>query len=220
MLHRRSIAIPALLLAVTGALTSCGFDYQTDRVNQIAAGDNNRDAQVDALGILIVASGDGQGRLIGTLVNNHNDEAATLDAVSGGDGSVTAELEPVEVLPNKLVNLSGDVEIPVTGEFAAGDVVPMLFEFSTGESVDLNVPVVKQCYQYAEVEVPGAGEPSDAESDAATGSETEADTEAESDSAIESEGAVAEESEDAHAEDEGDATYTCAEDLPAPAEEH
>ena len=44
MLHRRS-TIPALLLALplAGALTSCGFDYPTDRVNQIAAGANDRE---------------------------------------------------------------------------------------------------------------------------------------------------------------------------------
>ena len=47
MLHRRSTAtaLVAVLLPLAAALTSCGFDYPTDRVNTIAAGANNRDGQ-------------------------------------------------------------------------------------------------------------------------------------------------------------------------------
>ena len=47
MLHRRSTAtaLVAVLLPLAAALTSCGFDYPTDRVNTIAAGTNNREAE-------------------------------------------------------------------------------------------------------------------------------------------------------------------------------
>lgn len=154
MLHRRS-TIPALLLALplAGALTSCGFDYPTDRVNQIAAGANDREGTVDVLGARILAGSDGHGRLIGTLANN-NDEDATLDAVTSEDVGLTAEVEGVEIAPGGRVNLSDDVEVAVTGEFSAGQVVPVVYEFSTGEAVELNVPVVKPCFQYADIELP------------------------------------------------------------------
>ena len=104
MHHRRS-TIPALLLAlpVGAALTSCGFDYPTDQVNTIAAGTNDREGTVDVLGARIVATADGTGRLIGALANN-DDQTASLTAVSGADGSVTADLEPVEVPPGGSVN--------------------------------------------------------------------------------------------------------------------
>ena len=46
MLHLRR-ALVAVLLPCRPALTSCGFDYPTDRVNTIAAGVNNHDAKVD-----------------------------------------------------------------------------------------------------------------------------------------------------------------------------
>ena len=71
MLHRRPTAtLVAVLLPLGAALTSCGFDYPTDRVNTIAAGVNNREADVDVLGARVLASADGHGRLIGTLVYN------------------------------------------------------------------------------------------------------------------------------------------------------
>jgi hypothetical protein len=56
MLHRRSSATAAVLvLLLGGALSACGFDLATDRVNTIAAGTNNRDANIDALGIRLLA---------------------------------------------------------------------------------------------------------------------------------------------------------------------
>ncbi len=224
MLHRRSTAFTALILAVPAAatLTSCGFDYPTDRVNTIAAGANNRDATVDALGIRVVATADGTGRLIGSLANNTDDDAA-LTTVAGDAGSVTAELEPVTVEGNSEVNLAEDVTIPVTGDFTAGDVISLALTFDTDESVALEVPVVKACGQYADIEVPAgaeaggsAGEGGESESDPASESESESEDPAEeaTDEAAEAaeEEAEHEAEEDAvehEAEDGGDATYLC-----------
>lgn len=199
MLHRRS-TITALLVALplAGALTSCGFDYPTDRINQIAAGANDREGTVDVLGARIVAAADGHGRLIGTLANN-NAEDASLDAVSSEEVDLTAEVEGVEIAPGGRVNLSQDVEVPVSGEFAAGEVVALVYEFSTGETVELNVPVVKHCFQYADIELPEA----DAEADAAAGEATEEAEEAAP--------------EDEHAT-EGGARYLCEHETPEPGE--
>jgi catechol 2,3-dioxygenase-like lactoylglutathione lyase family enzyme len=188
MLHRRSTAtsVVAVLLPLAAALTSCGFDYPTDRVNTIAAGTNNRDASVDVLGARVVAYSVGQGRLIGTLVYNDNDaeEPATLDGVSG-DGVTVADGEStgVEVAPSAHVNLAAeDTAIPVTGEFTAGDFLDLTYTFSTGESVTLEVPVVKPCGQYADITAP--------DSDAGDAAE-EAGDEVEEDEAAGSEGADA-----------------------------
>lgn len=177
MLHRRSTATTAPLLALlallVGVLSACGFDYPTDRVNTIGAGVNDREGQVDLLGIRILAEADGQGRLIGALVNNEP-EAASLDAVTDDTGAVTAEFSPVEVGPEGHVNLATEVEIPVTGEFAAGDFVPLTFELSTGETATLDVPVVKRCYQYTAVPEPsGAAESESPVADDETGSAEE-----------------------------------------------
>ncbi len=188
MLHRRptATALVAVLLPLAAALTSCGFDYPTDRVNTIAAGTNNRDAAVDVLGARVVAYADGQGRLIGTLVYNDDDadEPATLDEVAGA--GVTVAPPGVSVLPNEHVNLAAEdaPAIPVEGDFAAGDFLELTYVFSTSESVTLEVPVVKPCGQYADIVAPGS-EPGSAAEEAG------------------------EEAEDAAHAEETDATYLC-----------
>lgn len=188
MLHRRSTAtaLAAVLLPLATVLTSCGFDYPTDRVNTIAAGTNNREATVDVLGARVVAYADGKGRLIGTLVYNDNDAdgPATLDEVSGAD--VTVASPGVEVRPNRHVNLAAEdvPAIAVDGDFSAGDVLRLTYVFSTSESVTLEVPVVKPCGQYEDIPAPGS-EPGAAADEAG------------------------EEAEAAPAEEDADATYLC-----------
>ncbi len=174
MLHRRSTAtaLVAVLLPVAAALASCGFDYPTDRVNTIGSGVNDRDGVVDVLGARLVAYSDGQARLIGTLVYNDNDadQPAVLESIEGAEGAdaTVADLPKIEVPPAKHVNLAGDdtPEIAVTGDFTAGDVVPLTYSFSTSESVTLDVPVVKPCRQYADITSPEFAPEAAEESDA------------------------------------------------------
>ena len=200
MLHRRSTAttLVAVLLPVAAALTSCGFDYPTDRVNTIGAGTNNREAEVDVLGARVLAYADGQGRLIGTLVYNDNDatEPAVLEQVGSEDVTVAGG-EPInlEVPPNEHVNLAAEdaVAIPVEGEFAAGDVVVLSYAFSTNEVVTFEVPVVKPCGQYADILAPDA-DAGDAAEEAGEEGETEG----------------------AEIDEEADATYLCDHPTEAP----
>ena len=170
MLHRRKTAIAAVTLATLGAtMTGCGFHYPTDRVNQISAGANDRSADVDALGIRIVSGSEGTGRLIGALANNTSD-AATLDSVAG-DG-LTAEFDAVEVDGRGGVSLSSadGPMIAVSGEsLLPGKVVDLAMTFSTGESITLAVPVVKPCYEYAEITLPAADAAAPATEAEATG---------------------------------------------------
>ncbi|TNM36557.1 hypothetical protein FHP29_20730 [Nocardioides albidus] len=230
MPHLRRSALAGLLLAVVpaAALSACGFDYPTDRVNTIAAGVNDRSGDVDALGIRILATAQGEGRLIGSLANNLREDAS-LDEVSSADG-VTADFEPVEVAGRGTVNLATDTVVPVSGDFTAGDVVPLDLTFSDGTTLSLDVPVVKPCFQYTQVptDLPSASE---SPSEKGSGKSTEASTEGtegedahaeegEDAHTEESEDAHAEESEDAHAEEGGDATFNCADEAPAPEGAH
>ncbi len=185
MLHRRSTAtaLVAVLLPLAAALTSCGFDYPTDRVNTIAAGTNNREAEVDVLGARVLAYSDGKGRLIGTLVYNDQDatEPALLEQV-GGEGLTIgggAQLG-LEVPPNAHVNLAAEdaVAIPVEGDFAAGDVLELSYSFSTDEVVTFEVPVVKPCGQYADILAPDADAGAAAEEAGEEGGEVDEDEDA------------------------------------------
>ena len=123
--HLRTSALLLALVPAAATLTSCGFDYPTDRVNTIGSGDNNRDNSVDALGIRVLATAKGEGRLIGAL-SNDLEERATLDSVESPEGQIeVADFEPVAVEGGAGVNLTAEAPISLTGDFTAGDVVPL-----------------------------------------------------------------------------------------------
>lgn len=177
-LHRRSSATAvALLVLLGGALTACGFDYPTDRVNTIAAGVSNRDTDVDALGIRVLSSEAGEGRLIGTLANNTRADAG-LRALSGEGIAVEGLNEDLLVPPTGRLNLAeADTAVRLTGEFAAGEVITLDFTvFSdTEETITLDVPVVKRCHQYTQIPMPDAEGRDKAETeDAETGADEHA----------------------------------------------
>lgn len=160
MRHLRPTAIAGLLLAAA-TLSSCGFDYPTDRVNTIAAGAHDRGASIDALGLRVVSDSPGEGRLIGALVNNTTDEES-LEAITPGESRddervEVDEFDPIEVAPRGHVNLADEEvdSIRLGGDYRAGDVIELMLEFSTGEKATLGVPVVKAgCFYYEDVPLP------------------------------------------------------------------
>lgn len=212
MPHLRPTAIAGLMLALVPAaatLSSCGFDYPTDRVNTIAAGVNNRDHSVDALGIRVLASAKGEGRLIGALANNL-DDAASLESVTSPDGTVEAAgFKAIEVAGRGTVNLANIDPISLTGDFTAGDVVTLDLTFSTGETASVDAPVVKNCFQYTQVPTPDA--PGKAGEEAGEEAGEAADEEAHAEEGH---------ADEAHAEEGGDATFNCADEAPAPEGAH
>jgi len=211
MPHLRRSALAGLLLAVVPAtaLSACGFDYPTDRVNTIAGGVNDRTGDVDALGIRVLATQKGEGRLIGALSNNVRKDIS-LDAVSSTEGVSSGDFEPVEVAGRGTVNLATSAVVPLSGNFTAGDVIPLDLTFSDGSTLSLDVPVVKPCFQYTQVPT---DLPSETASAKATGS-------AATDGAAADAAAKDEESDSAHAEETGDATFSCADEAPEPESAH
>ncbi|HWM74489.1 MAG TPA: hypothetical protein VNQ53_12145 [Nocardioides sp.] len=157
---RLALAAGGLLLAVP-ALASCGFDYPTERVNTVGAGVTDREGTVDAAGTLVVAAQPDSGTLIGGLSNN-SAESISLVSVTGEEGGVTVdEFEPVEVPGRGHVNLATLVEedagITLSGSFNAGDFVTVVLGFDNDESVTVEIPVMKACYQYEGLDVSGEG---------------------------------------------------------------
>jgi hypothetical protein len=149
---RRSFALTAAALALTApALTSCGFDYATDRYYTPANGANNRDGAVDVLGAVVVSTEPGSGTFIASLSNNSTTEAATFSELTGAEGGdvTVAAFEPVEIAPGSLVNLADPpAEIEVTGDFEAGDFLEVSLGFDNGERAVVEVPVVPNSGQF------------------------------------------------------------------------
>jgi len=142
MQHR--LLVTAAVVALAAPLSSCGFDYATDRVYQVTSAAENREGEVDVLSAVVVSAAEGSGTFIASLSNNDPEAEQSLTAVAGEDATVTAaEFEPIAITPGGLVNLAEPAAgIVLTGEFEAGDVVPLTVDFGNGERVSLNVPVV------------------------------------------------------------------------------
>jgi hypothetical protein len=174
---RRStaLALGALLLA-TPALTSCGFNYATDRVNTPAAGVNDRDAEVDVLGAVIVSKQDDSGTFIASLSNNLQDQESTFDSLAGAEGNTIqiGDFSPITIPPGGLVNLAVDGGVPVSGSFKAGEFIPVTLSFGNGEQVVMKVPVVLDDGTYAglDTSTPPAS-PTESPSDSPSASPTE-----------------------------------------------
>ncbi len=127
-------AIGALLLAPV--LSSCGFNYATDRVNDHTAGKTSQEATVDAANVLIVAGQPDSGTLVGLLANNDIDKDIVLTGVTSGTDETEADLEPVTVPAGGSAQLH-DAGIRIEGTFEAGEVYDVTLTFANGEVVEL-----------------------------------------------------------------------------------
>ncbi len=149
-LARRLVPVAGLLLVTGTAVTGCGFDYATNRVNQIAMTADDRSEVVDVLGAVIVSAQPGSGTLVVTFVNGDPEAASSVDEVAAA-GEPPIEVpayEPVEIPPRDRAVLAEDGGITVTGDFVPGEVVPVSFTFGDGSSVELDVPTVPPCRQW------------------------------------------------------------------------
>ena len=185
-MHHRSklvLAVGALLLA-TPALSSCGFNYATDRVNTVQHGGANRDGSVKVLAAVIISGTQGSGTLSGRLVNNSDEPAELVGVSAGGDVELSVgEVEPTEIVARGALALAdvGD-GIRVEGDFVPGDVIDVAFELDSGDSIDVEIPVVRECHFYdglddAPSASPSGGASAAAGSESATGAEVSCDTE-------------------------------------------
>lgn len=148
--RKHALAASALALAST-FLTSCGFEVATNRPYTPAAGTIERGEGVDALSAAIVADSDDAGTFIVGIANNSGSEPVTFTAMAPGEGVVAeiGEFEPIEVPPLGFADLSDPGNgIEVTGDFSAGDVLPMVLDFDNGTTIQIDVPVVTACDEF------------------------------------------------------------------------
>jgi hypothetical protein len=152
---RRSLALTtaAVALATTG-LSSCGFDYATDRYYTPSTGTNDRDGTVDVLAAVVVSTEPGSGTFIASLSNGDQEHDVSLTELGMTDGT-PIDFEPVVVEKGKLVNLAEPpADLKITGDFEAGDFIELTLGFDNGEQVVLDVPVVKNGGYYADLDGP------------------------------------------------------------------
>ena len=173
---RRSLALGAAGLAASAALTGCGFNYPTDRINNPVSGVDYREGTVDILNAVVVAKKPDLGTFVATFVNSSPTQTVTLQSASGDNTAISnVDVSPFTMKPNSLLNLAATKGIPVSGSFALGQFVNVSFQFDDGETANLSVPVVADDGQWAGLDIatPSPTEsPSESPSGSPTGSPT------------------------------------------------
>jgi hypothetical protein len=151
---RRPLALGAAGLAATAALSACGFDYPTDRINNLTAGVNDRDGTVDILNAVVVAKEANSGTFVATFVNGSPTKAISLQSASGDNTAISSvDTTPFTLQPNTLRNLAAKKGMPVSGTFSLGQFVNISFQFDDGETANLSVPVVADDGQWAGLDI-------------------------------------------------------------------
>ena len=141
------------MVLLVPALGACGFGYQTDQVYQPGVGVNHRDGQVDVLAAVVVSSTDGEGTFVASLVNKDTENDDTLQQVTADDVDVQLQA-PIEVPADTLVNLADTGAVAVSGETVEpGKWVRLTLTFESGETAEVNAPVVPHEDEYSEVEL-------------------------------------------------------------------
>jgi len=162
----RKLALAAGLVCLAApVLSSCGFDYATDRPNVISNGGFAMNATgMRVLATRIVADANNHGVFVATLALNPTANPAVaasrapqltaLGTRSDSPYTMTAgKFTPISVTDTGAVNLADPSVggIPVTGNFTAGSIIPVTLTFSDGEKISVQTPVVTQCREYASV---------------------------------------------------------------------
>lgn len=151
---RRSLALTAgALVLAAPTLTSCGFDYATNRPYTPAAGVSNAEGDINVLNAVVVAGQPDSGTFIATLSSDAEEEV-TFEGVSGAGGNTIEpdDFTAVEIAPRGLVNLAEEGGPSFSGTFEAGDFLALTLSFDTGDAVTMNVPVVPACEEYADLD--------------------------------------------------------------------
>jgi hypothetical protein len=154
---QRALAVAGLVAVAVPMFSSCGFNTATENPNVIADGGYHLNGDVHVLGARIVAPSQGTGTFVASISVEPYADPTKLTGISG-PGLTFGTVPPVEIPSNGMVNLFTEGGIPVTGDFVAGDDVPVTLTFDNGDSVEVGARVVKQCGPYADVKTaPGGG---------------------------------------------------------------
>lgn len=149
-------ALLAIAIGSSVVLAGCVGSSEDER-SEVSIGSNERTAGTDALGVAIVVDGDGNGRVVGTLINT-TQEAQTLvgaDVDTERGPAQAAVIEDEVPLPaGQPVELAREPAISVSAaDLPVGLFIELTFDIEGADPIDMLVPVEAQEGPYEEVEV-------------------------------------------------------------------
>jgi hypothetical protein len=184
--RRLGVLLSAAALPLAAGCAA-NFSAQTQVQYQSAVGSDSRDSDIYALNMLVVGDGEGDGTLVGTLLNNDPTNAGcpdylvdlqVVDSDGGGvENSALPAAEPVDApdscpaqspeqgiaLPShQSVMLPDDATIQVAADTVQpGTFVTMTFTFQNSDPVEMDVPVVAEAAMYDGITVGPIATPTD-----------------------------------------------------------
>jgi len=146
---RAALAVGACAVVLAGC-TQTGFEAQTNASYDPGVGTNEAFGEVAVLNVLVVDNGDQTGVLSATLTRRFDEQVQLTGVTAMGLEGERLDVgfgEPLDVPANTQASplLLGSAQSPivVSGEpVQAGRFIRMSFEFSNGNTVSLDAPVV------------------------------------------------------------------------------
>jgi hypothetical protein len=153
----RSRFLLAAVVLVVPALAGCsrGFDNPTDQVYNPSRGVNDRSGTVDVLNALVVSGEDGFGTVVATLVNNEDtDDKLTGVTVEGEPANISGAAGASDIAAGGLNNLGASGAVTAAADtIEPGAFVDVTFTFQGGKAITVEVPVVSNSGDYADVSI-------------------------------------------------------------------
>lgn len=158
--------VGACLVTLTLPLfTGCGagFEAQSQQVYQPADGVTVRSSMVYVVNAVVVTDGEGNGTVVVALINQSDEPDELVSLAAEDTKGAAVEVSPIP--PDFALPSGQSVQTAETGtlrlsspKLKPGGLVTLTFEFKEAASVEVEVPVVPQSADYADVEVgPASG---------------------------------------------------------------
>ncbi|MPZ97468.1 MAG: hypothetical protein GEU96_21765 [Propionibacteriales bacterium] len=155
---RRSVVVVAAAAALP-VLSACASNFGSPVLQPYtpSVGVNDRDTDIDALDVFIVANESGAGTLVGAIVNQADEEDSLVGVtVTEKDAEITVAIagDSAELPAGELVQLADEPSVSLTGDaLTPGAFVEVSLDFQNGDTITFEVPVVANDGHYADVEV-------------------------------------------------------------------
>lgn len=155
-MNRQGSLLSGMVLMLAAFVTGCYADPGDD---EPSIGNVERNETVTAANLAIVSDGQGNAVLVGTLINNGEEEDRLVDVeVSSESGPVEVNLTdgPVDLPVEEPVRLAEDPRVTLRSEeLRQGFRAPLELTFESSAAISTTVTVESQTGPYADIEIPG-----------------------------------------------------------------
>ena len=149
-----------LLTLVLPLVAGCGagFGAQSQQVYQPADGVTVRSSMVYVVNTLVVTDGNGNGTVVVALVNQSDEPDQLVSLTAEDTGGDPVEVSPIPpdfaLAAGESVQTADESTLRLSSpKVKPGGLVTLTFEFKQAAPVTIEVPVVPQSTDYADVEV-------------------------------------------------------------------